>query len=79
MILAFLGGSMTPLQVLPEWFVTAFAWLPNRAMLSGFLKLAGGAAPAETAQELAVLGGAALALWLLGAIVWGVRAWRDRA
>ena len=44
-VLAFLGGSMTPLHVLSEWFRTSLGWLPNRAVLTGYLKGVAGCRP----------------------------------
>ena len=68
-ILAFLGGLMTPLHVLPEWFRTSLAWLPNRAVLAGYLKASRGAEPAAVSGELTTLAAAAA-----GCLPWG--GWR---
>lgn len=72
-ILAFLGGSMTPLHVLPEWFRTSLAWLPNRAVLAGYLKASRGAEPAAVSGELTTLAAAAAVLFALGWLAWNVR------
>lgn len=75
-VLAFLGGSMTPLHVLPEWFRGAFSWIPNRAMLTGYLKLAQGADIAEISQELLTLAAATAILFTLGWTILNYRAKR---
>lgn len=73
-VLAFLGGSMTPLQVLPEWFRTSLGWLPNRAVLTGYLKAAEGAGLAAISGELMTLGVATVVLFTLGWAAWTMRA-----
>lgn len=73
-VLAFLGGSMSPLMVLPEWFRTSFSWLPNRAMLNGYLKASVGANLADIAGELTTLLVAAIVLFVLGGAIWTIRA-----
>lgn len=72
-LLAFLGGSMTPLHVLPEWFHTSLGWLPNRAVLTGYLKASEGAGLAAVAGELQTLGVATVLLFALGWAVWTLR------
>lgn len=73
-VLAFLGGSMMPLHVLPEWFRTSLAWLPSRAVLTGYLKAAQGAAPAAVSGELRTLLLAAVVLFAAGWAIWTMRA-----
>ena len=72
-VLAFLGGSMSPLLVLPEWFRRSFAWLPNRALLDGYLKTSLGAAASEVSAEATTLLVASVVLFALGWTVWSVR------
>lgn len=76
-VLAFLGGSMSPLMVLPEWFRTSFGWLPNRAMLNGYLKASLGADLPDLTGELTTLFVAALVLFTLGWSIWTIRARRE--
>lgn len=73
-VLAFLGGSMTPLHVLPEWFRTALSWLPNRALLTGYLKVANGADIGAISTELMTLAVSTVALFTLGWAIWTLRA-----
>lgn len=73
-VLAFLGGSMTPLHVLPEWFRTSLGWLPNRAVLTGYLKASRGADLAAISGELTTLGIATVVLFTLGWAAWTMRA-----
>lgn len=73
-VLAFLGGSMMPLHVLPEWFRTSLAWLPSRAVLTGYLKAAQGADPAAVSGELRTLLLAAVVLFAAGWAIWTMRA-----
>lgn len=78
MIMAFLGGSMTPLQVLPKWLVTAFDWLPNRALLRGYLKLADGGDLAALSGDVGQLLLTTAVLVGLGTVVWTLRTRGER-
>lgn len=73
-VLAFLGGSMTPLHVLPDWFRTSLGWLPNRAVLAGYLKASRGADLAAISGELMTLVVATVILFTFGWAVWTMRA-----
>lgn len=55
-VMAFLGGSTVPLPVLPEWFRASFVWMPNRALLDGYLALASGRPLGELGLEFQVMG-----------------------
>lgn len=74
-VLGFLGGSMTPLPVLPNWFEASFRRLPNRIMLDGYLKLAQGAGMEAILPDVARLAVTAGALVAVGGLVF---AWRAR-
>lgn len=74
-VLGFLGGSMTPLSVLPNWFETSFRRLPNRIMLDGYLKLAQGAGMEDILSDVVRLAITAGALMAVGGLVF---AWRAR-
>lgn len=70
-LLAFLGGSTVPLNIMPDWFARLFAWLPNRRMLDAFLAIAQGASVQAVSGDLAALAGIAAALLAAG---WAVLA-----
>lgn len=72
-VLAFFGGAMAPLHVMPEWFQSSLAWIPNRAIFSGYLKIGQQADVATIASEFTTLGAATLILFGLSWIVVAIR------
>lgn len=72
-VLAFLGGSTVPLNVMPGWYTEIFAWLPNRVMLDGYFLVAGGAGLDALSGSLVALGAGAALLLAVGWVVLGLR------
>lgn len=70
-VLSFLGGSTVPLNVVPAWFARAFAWLPNRALLDGYLRLSSGGSLEAIRGPMTTLAVAACCLFLLGWLALG--------
>lgn len=72
-VLSFLGGSTVPLTVAPSWFARAFSWLPNRALLDGYLRLSSGGSLQAIGPHIAILAVAGCGLFLLAWIAVGIR------
>ncbi|HHT27088.1 MAG TPA: ABC transporter permease [Firmicutes bacterium] len=71
--IAFLGGSTAPLPALPQWLVSFTTWLPNRALLEGYLRLSSGADLASLSNELTVISISLVVLLGLSLIINSVR------
>lgn len=72
-----LGGSLTPLAVFPEALSSRFTWLPNRALLDGYLALSAGGGWSDLAGPFARMALAAVVAFALAAIVAMARAARE--
>lgn len=73
MLLSYLGGSAIPLAAFPEWFTSSLSWLPNRALLDGYLALATGGGLGDLSHYLLINIVTAVAFFALAWSVAGVR------